>query len=181
MKTTAMRAAIAFALTMPLAAQAAYVDGDLLTLQGYSSTTGFVPYGTPVNYVGGTAAVAFPGGTTPFGLFSSSGDVVTLTFITGVSVPSCIGSCLEGASLAVAGQNVSSASIDLSQSSPVFSAADVGASNNVAFVQLQGLTLTAGDRLVFDVGASPVPLPPAAWLLGSGLLGLVGVRRRRAA
>ena len=27
-------------------------------------------------------------------------------------------------------------------------------------------------------GASSVPVPPAAWLLGSGLLGLIGVRRR---
>ena len=28
------------------------------------------------------------------------------------------------------------------------------------------------------VETSPVPLPPAAWLLGSGLVGLIGVRRR---
>lgn len=33
-------------------------------------------------------------------------------------------------------------------------------------------TLTIG-------GAAPVPLPPAVWLFGSGLLGLVGVGRRR--
>jgi hypothetical protein len=26
--------------------------------------------------------------------------------------------------------------------------------------------------------ATPVPIPPAAWLLGTGLIGLVGVRRR---
>ena len=30
-------------------------------------------------------------------------------------------------------------------------------------------------------GPTPVPLPPAAWLLGSGLLGLMALRRRRAA
>lgn len=30
-----------------------------------------------------------------------------------------------------------------------------------------------------DVGASAVPVPAAAWLLGSGLLGLVGVSRKR--
>lgn len=30
------------------------------------------------------------------------------------------------------------------------------------------------------VETSPVPLPPAAWLLGSGLVGLIGVRRRLA-
>jgi hypothetical protein len=36
--------------------------------------------------------------------------------------------------------------------------------------------------LSFDVvDAAPVPIPAAAWLLGSGIVGLVGVRRRKAA
>jgi hypothetical protein len=39
------------------------------------------------------------------------------------------------------------------------------------------LTLTAGGVLE----ASPVPIPAAVWLFGSGLLGLIGVGRRRAA
>jgi|GEM_PF-4130487 len=30
-----------------------------------------------------------------------------------------------------------------------------------------------------DIEASPVPVPAAVWLLGSGLIGLIGVRRRR--
>jgi hypothetical protein len=30
-----------------------------------------------------------------------------------------------------------------------------------------------------DVGGSPVPVPAAAWLLGSGMLGLLVLRRRR--
>jgi len=29
--------------------------------------------------------------------------------------------------------------------------------------------------------ASPVPIPPAVWLFGSGLLGLVGIARRKKA
>ena len=33
----------------------------------------------------------------------------------------------------------------------------------------------------FSTNAPPVPLPPAVWLLGSGLLGLAGVARRKAA
>jgi hypothetical protein len=31
---------------------------------------------------------------------------------------------------------------------------------------------------VFDVNGTPVPIPGAVWLLGSGLLGLVAIRRR---
>jgi hypothetical protein len=39
------------------------------------------------------------------------------------------------------------------------------------------------DTLTFtgNGGTTPVPLPAAVWLLGSGLLGLAGVGRRRAA
>ncbi|MGO9513683.1 MAG: hypothetical protein ACLP2F_08585 [Steroidobacteraceae bacterium] len=43
-----------------------------------------------------------------------------------------------------------------------------------ASLSASGLTLTA-------IGAPPpVPLPPALWLLGSGLLGLAGIARRKA-
>jgi hypothetical protein len=45
---------------------------------------------------------------------------------------------------------------------------------------LGNVTLTA-DGLVFSSAATaPVPLPAAIWLLGSGLLGLFGVGRRKA-
>lgn len=36
------------------------------------------------------------------------------------------------------------------------------------------------DDLVVAVKANPVPIPGAVWLLGSGLLGLVGIRRKKA-
>jgi hypothetical protein len=42
-------------------------------------------------------------------------------------------------------------------------------------------TLNADGSLVFAAagGSSPVPLPAAVWLFGSGLLGLIGIGRRR--
>lgn len=55
--------------------------------------------------------------------------------------------------------------------------AGVGASGGLGNFLLQ-----ANGTLTYDAGgASPVPLPPAGWLLISGLLGLVAVSRRRGA
>jgi hypothetical protein len=45
---------------------------------------------------------------------------------------------------------------------------------------LGNLVLTSAGTLE-TLGSSPVPLPAAVWLFGSGLLGLAGVGRRRAA
>src|SRR5579859_1400553 len=42
-------------------------------------------------------------------------------------------------------------------------------------------TVTLGaNGLTFSASSPPVPLPAAVWLLGSGLLGLVGIGRRKA-
>jgi hypothetical protein len=38
-----------------------------------------------------------------------------------------------------------------------------------------------GDKIIFAIGNNPnavVPIPGAVWLLGSGLIGIVGLRRR---
>lgn len=43
------------------------------------------------------------------------------------------------------------------------------------------VTLAANGTLTFAAAAPSVPLPAALWLFGSGLLGLAGVARRRAA
>jgi hypothetical protein len=43
--------------------------------------------------------------------------------------------------------------------------------------------LTSSGQLTYNIAsaAAPVPVPAAVWLLGSGLLGLIGVGRRRSA
>ena len=51
--------------------------------------------------------------------------------------------------------------------------------NLVGTTALGNVTLTAAG-LVFSTAAAPVPLPAAIWLLGSGLLGLFGIGRRKA-
>lgn len=46
---------------------------------------------------------------------------------------------------------------------------------------LMGTNLTLSSTGTLSVSPTAVPLPAAVWLLGSGLLGLIGVGRRRAA
>jgi hypothetical protein len=57
-------------------------------------------------------------------------------------------------------------------SSQVGSQASVSQPYDVSFTQANGLTFTS---------AAAVPVPAAVWLLGSGLLGLAGVARRKTA
>lgn len=55
--------------------------------------------------------------------------------------------------------------------------------NEVSYAQLLGSwNLGTNGMLTYSAaGTNPVPVPAAAWLFGSGLLGLVGVARRKAA
>ena len=48
---------------------------------------------------------------------------------------------------------------------------------------LLDFALSAGDTVTFNTrfDVTPVPVPAAVWLFGSGLLGLVGVARRKKA
>jgi hypothetical protein len=55
-----------------------------------------------------------------------------------------------------------------------------GTSFNIGSVKLTGSGATLDLVFTGNGGTTPVPLPAAVWLLGSGLLGLAGVGRRRA-
>jgi hypothetical protein len=57
-----------------------------------------------------------------------------------------------------------------------------GTTGQVQSYVLGTVTLNAdGSLSIVGNGSSPVPLPAAVWLFGSGLMGLVGVSRRRKA
>ena len=53
-----------------------------------------------------------------------------------------------------------------------------GTSSGNAIVYSLGNVSFDGTTLSFTGNVSAVPLPAAAWLLGSGLLGLLGIGRR---
>jgi hypothetical protein len=57
----------------------------------------------------------------------------------------------------------------------MFTATASGVSSTLAFNFQQDTSIYHLD----DVSATPTPIPAAAWLLGSGLMGLVGIRRRK--
>ena len=68
---------------------------------------------------------------------------------------------------------------------PVTSDWDVTATGSTATVSVNAATITAGSAAfpgfhpAFSGTLTQVPVPAAVWLMGSGLLGLVGVARRR--
>jgi len=53
------------------------------------------------------------------------------------------------------------------------------AGDNATISYLGNFTLTGNGNLSYTAVASAVPLPAAVWLFGAGLMGLVGVARRR--
>lgn len=74
------------------------------------------------------------------------------------------------------------ASVGTAQNLYNFSETALGQGGGVnGFEGTQQITLNANGTFTVGSGTSGVPVPAAAWLLGSGLLGLFGVGRRRRA
>ena len=87
------------------------------------------------------------------------------------------------------------ATLDINASLGIFSQAwnysGDGAYGSADFFDTYGLVLTPLTEDVvldygsitpapFDLGGAAVPIPPAVWLFGSGLIGLIGIARRKA-
>jgi hypothetical protein len=83
-----------------------------------------------------------------------------------------------GGSSSLYGQGASQLGVGLGQNVPLYAITGGNGTSNV-FAYLLGNASVSLTGVVSDV--APVPLPAAVWLFGSGLLGLVGVGRRRAA
>jgi hypothetical protein len=92
-------------------------------------------------------------------------------------------SLANGGSTNLYGQGPDQSGIGLGQSTSLFGITGNGGTGQLQTYDL-GDTLTLsqnGTLTLTGSGTSPVPLPAAVWLFGSGLLGLLGVGRRRAA
>jgi len=49
----------------------------------------------------------------------------------------------------------------------------------IQYIKVEGVTGYAGGEIDAFADVSAVPVPTAAWFLGTGLLGLAGLRRKR--
>lgn len=72
-------------------------------------------------------------------------------------------------------------SVDIAEitQGPTFYGGDVNSTIGIHM----NFTLSSGDSVTFDTRfeVNPVPLPAAVWLFGAGLLGLIGIARRKSA
>jgi hypothetical protein len=157
----------AYAGTTPLARETAgavqvvttAIDSTSLVSEGESSIDGAVPadLNTDVKNVSSKTPDAF-GGTTPgiFGTSASAGNVGTLYGTGGDVAGAAIGS-----------------------SYGLYGLTTNGTSGHNAIAYDLGEVSFNGTTLSFTGNVLATPLPAAAWLFGSGLLGLLGIGRRR--
>ncbi|THI88256.1 MAG: hypothetical protein CAF41_006040 [Nitrospira sp. CG24A] len=175
-------------------APAAAHDGSTIPASFLATQTGFADWSS---FVGTNAAITAAGGdstqTDHWGLYRSNADftmsndtgvtagtVKTLTY-TGLSESNASGNSVSGNytlgpgvySLVVGGANATDLAALLSDAQASNSGATPGAA----------ATAYANDRLArtFNIAfnVTPVPLPAAVWLFGSGVVGVIAFARRR--
>ena len=81
--------------------------------------------------------------------------------------------------------DITGASIDSNVTTLGLTANDLVFTGNQLFVNVEGLSFNTSTfariNLTSEGGISAVPLPSAVWLMGSGLIGLAGIARRKKA
>jgi hypothetical protein len=121
-------------------------------------------------------------------LNAQSTDGSTVTGEVGATTTGIIGTAASesGTNLTFYGSGVNMAGLSLTSSSGLYAITNpntaVSSSTSVSFLLGTLALVGTGSAmdLSFTANTSAVPLPPTVWLLGSALLGLVGVGRRRA-
>jgi len=113
-----------------------------------------------------------------------NGTGVSLKWSAGNSTTNIWGAATgdAGGSTNLYGQGPDQSGIALGQTVSLFGITGNGGKGQDQSYDLgDNLTLSANGTLTVSSGTPTVPLPAAVWLFGSGLLGLLGVGRRRAA
>jgi hypothetical protein len=90
------------------------------------------------------------------------------------------GSGNTGGSTNLYGQGPTQSGLALGTAANLYDLTGNGTTSNLQSYLLGTVTVSANGTIT-NIAPAPVPLPAAVWLLGSGLLGLFGVGRRRAA
>jgi hypothetical protein len=85
-----------------------------------------------------------------------------------------------GGSTNLYGQGPTQSGLALGTAANLYDLTGNGTTSNLQSYLLGTVTVSANGT-ISNVAPAPVPLPAAVWLFGSGLLGLFGVGRRRAA
>lgn len=123
----------------------------------------------------------FEGDTTYLGALPTGGAV--FSFSDGTAGGNVWGASLgnNGGSTNEYGQGPDQSGVGLNQSAAFYAVTGNNSTGKVQSYVLGNIELTSNGTLETVSSVPAVPLPPAVWLLGSGLLGLAGIGRRRAA
>ncbi|HKT74547.1 MAG TPA: VPLPA-CTERM sorting domain-containing protein [Steroidobacteraceae bacterium] len=184
-----------FAAALAIAAGTAHattINGSLDTSAAFSPTNQSTDGTT---YFNAPASGPFPGSAVQIGEFDFSvpaGETITSATLSGDFGSNTLGSGSAQVDLTLNGIAVASCDSACASASGLadvpwaftFTAGELAslASGKAVLTAIQ----QSASQIVLDptsvaIQTSPVPLPAAGWLLGSGLLSLAGLRRRKAA
>ncbi len=165
----------------PFIRKALYLVPTLVLLAVSSAQAAIVQFNVPLS---GSGEVPGPGDSDGNGFAALSIDSATNTISWNITANS-IGLPVTGAHIHKAGEGASGPivvdfSAQLSGSGLVDSdLASVVADPHGFYANIHNSEFSAGALRGQLCDPAPVPIPAAAWLFGSGLMGLIGVARRR--